>query len=111
MIIKRLFKYQAKDGSVPFDEWIFSKRIDSKTRYRVLAKLDQVSLGNLGDCKAVGGGVSEIKLHFGPGYRIYIGQKGNKIIILLCGGDKSTQKKDIKNAHEYWHDYKERSLK
>ncbi len=61
--------------------------------------------GNLGDCSVVGAGVYEMRIHFGPGYRVYFGQEGTHIIVLLCGGDKSTQAKDIKRAQEYWADY------
>lgn len=64
-------------------------------------------MGNLGDHHSVGEGVSELRFSFGPGYRIYYGIEDKKIILLLCGGDKSTQKRDIKKAIQYWKDYKE----
>jgi len=66
-------------------------------------------LGNLGDCKPVGDGVSELRLAFGSGYRIYFAEKDNIIVILLCAGDKGSQQKDIKAAKMYWHELKERS--
>ena len=76
-----------------------------KGRHRVQERLDRVALGNLGDHKVVGDGVSELRLQFGAGYRIYYGEDGDKVIFLLCGGDKSSQKKDIKQAIGYWQDY------
>lgn len=64
-------------------------------------------MGNLGEWNSVGHGVYELKIDYGPGYRIYFGQEGNRLIILLCGGDKTTQQKDIKKAQEYWADWRE----
>lgn len=71
-------------------------------------RIDRLSLGNLGDGKPVGSGVQELRIDFGPGYRVYIGQDGARLILLLCGGDKSSQAKDIQAAHAYWADYKRR---
>jgi len=65
------------------------------------------ALGNFGDCKPVSAGVFEFRLHFGSGYRIYYGKDGSTIILLLCGGDKNTQNRDIKKAKQYWKDYQE----
>jgi len=62
--------------------------------------------GNLGDCKSVGDGVFELRVDYGPGYRMYFAQKGQTLVILLCGGDKRAQEKDIQRAKQYWHDYK-----
>ncbi len=73
------------------------------------ASLDKtrVRLGNTGNCRSVGGALMEMKVDFGPGYRMYFGQDGDKIAVLLCGGDKSTQAADIKTAQSYWADYQE----
>ena len=96
--------YTTSNEQQPFVEWLESLK-DNSGRYRIKERLDRVTLGNFGDHKYIGDGISELRLDFGPGYRIYFGQKGKKIIILLCGGDKSTQKKDIKKAIAYWKDY------
>ena len=65
-----------------------------------------VRQGGLGDCKSVGEGVSELRVDCGPGYRIYFGQKGQTLVVLLCGGDKRTQDRDIRLAKQYWHEFK-----
>lgn len=109
MDLKQLIEYQTEGGKSPFHEWLFSKRLDTRTRDRVLIALDKLSLGNSGDCKAVGRGVVEMRLHFGPGYRIYFGRKGETVVILLCGGDKASQKRDIHSAQCYWLDYLRRA--
>lgn len=100
--------YRTSDGVVPFSEW-FENLGDIRTQQRVDARLARVRLGNLGDAKAVGGGVYELRLDFGPGYRIYFGQEGRTIVILLCGGDKSSQQRDIKRAKQFWLNYEKRS--
>lgn len=70
----------------------------------------QAASGARSDWRSVGAGVWEIRLHFGPGYRVYCGQRGTEFILLLCGGDKgSTQARDIETAHDYWKDYKART--
>jgi putative addiction module killer protein len=81
---------------------------DRKGRGRILKRLGNVELGNLGDCEPVGDGVIELREHHGPGYRIYIGQEGTNIVILLCGGDKDSQRYDIQCAKDYWEDYRRR---
>ena len=85
--------------TVVFTEWL-KKLNDSNARARILLRLRRVSLGNLGDVSLIGGGVSELRIHYGPGYRVYFTTKGDTIVILLCGGDKSTQAKDIAKAQK-----------
>ena len=99
--------YQLPNGTVPFTEWFNSIR-DTRARERIRARLDSVEIGNLGKYRPVGDGVWELKLDFGAGYRIYYGQVDRTIILLLCGGDKSSQNQDIKQAKNYWKEYKER---
>jgi len=101
--------YRDSQGREPVVDWLESIR-DITTRARIKNRLRRIALGNLGDCKSIGQGMYELRLHFGPGYRVYFGQVDNVIILLLCGGDKSTQAKDIKKAKEYWTDYKNTSL-
>ena len=105
---KILRNYVTPSGKVPFLEWLNSIK-DQSTRLRIRRRLDRLELGNLGDCEPVGEGVSELRLFFGSGYRIYFAEQDEVIIILLCGGDKGSQKKDIKTAKIYLHELKERS--
>lgn len=100
---KQLEIYAADNGEKPFIEWLES--LDKSIRYRVKERLDRAALGNLGDHKSISNGVYELRLAFGSGYRIYYGNENNAIILLLCGGDKSTQKKDIKKAIAYLKNY------
>ena len=80
-----------------FEQWLERLR-DAKGKARILSRLDSAALGNFGDCQSVGDGVSEMRIHFGPGYRVYFTRRGMFIYVLLIGGDKSTQKRDIKRA-------------
>jgi len=104
---KTLEIYVTRKGSKPFVNWIESLK-DSVGRYRIKERLERVSLGNLGDYRTLQAGVSELRLAFGPGYRIYFGEVPPDIILLLCGGDKTTQTSDIKKAIIYWQHYWER---
>jgi putative addiction module killer protein len=100
-----LIAFQSRSGKTPYLEWVLS--LDRKTRERVLSRVGRLKLGQFGDFKALDGGLYELRLFFGPGYRVYFGEHRGNMILLLCGGDKSTQKKDIKLAKEYWKTYLE----
>jgi putative addiction module killer protein len=80
-----------------FRKWRLQLK-DEKVRGLIASRLDRLSFGHTGDVEPVGQGISELRIHYGPGYRIYFHQRGNTIIVLLCGGDKSSQAKDIKVA-------------
>jgi putative addiction module killer protein len=101
-------QYQTAEGRRPLTEWLDGLR-DGAARSRIVARLDRLTAGLRGDWKSVGGGVYELRIDHGPGYPVYYGQEGNTLILLLCGGDKRTQAKDIEQAHAYWKDYKTRS--
>lgn len=98
--------YRMQNGHEPFTEW-FKAIQDTRTQTRIRGRLDRLEKGNFGDCESVGGGVFELRLHFGPGYRIYFGEMDRTIVLLLCGGDKSTQTRDIQRAKTYWLEHKE----
>ena len=103
---KTVFIYQNPDEILPFNKW-YKKLRDIRGQQKVLARIDRARLGNLGDHRSVGEGVTELKIDFGPGYRVYVGFDGDTIIVLLLGGNKGTQDDDIKKAKIYWKDYKE----
>ncbi len=98
-------EFQTDDGTAPFADWFDSLPVDAATR--VMIALRRMHAGNLGDCKSVGEGVSERRLTFGPGYRIYFGRDGDRLVILLGGGKKKGQARDIRAAKRLWKRYKE----
>ena len=99
--------YQTADGKDPFAKWLDSLR-DMLAIDKIEKRLKRVQLGNLGDYRSVGEGVFKFRINYGSGYRIYFGQIGSEIILLLCAGDKSTQEQDIQTAKKYWEDYERR---
>ncbi len=96
-------EYVGDGGRIPFRDWL--TELDKATRARVQARILRFETGNLGDHKDVGSGVLEARLDFGPGYRVYFGRKGRELVLLLLGGDKGSQRKDIKRAQEFWSRY------
>lgn len=99
--------YATSDGGRPVTDWL--NGLDDTTAARVLTRIGRIARGNFGDHKAVGGGVSELRIQFGPGYRVYYARVEATVVLLLFGGDKSTQKRDIKRAKEYLADFQSRT--
>ncbi len=103
---KNVVIYADEKGYEPFTTWVNRLR-NAVGRKRILARIARVEQGNFGDHSTVGNGVSELRIFFGPGYRVYYGEDSENVVILLCGGDKGSQKSDIKKAKLYWKDCKE----
>ena len=99
--------YLTKAGGKPFKEWLDSLK-DIIARQKIRVRLDRVRLGNLGRNRSVGEGVYELKVDYGPGYRVYYGIEKKTVVLLLFGGDKLSQKKDISRARIFWEDHKRR---
>lgn len=100
--------YRMQNGYVPFTEWFDSIR-DKRAQTRIEARLILLESGNFGDYRSVGG-VFELRIHVGAGYRVYFGEVDRTIVLLLCGGDKSSQTRDIARAKTFWREYKETQL-
>jgi putative addiction module killer protein len=105
VVERTIRKLEQQNGVVPFDEWFESLR-DAKMQAAVDSRLARMRAGNFGDHKSVGGGVFELRLQIGPGLRIYFAQQGAQVVILLGGGDKSTQPRDIVRAQKLWKQFK-----
>ena len=99
-------QYTAEDGSCAFESWFDG--LDTRAALKVRTAIARIEAGNFGDVEPVGSGVSERRIHYGPGYRIYFAQDGQKLVILLVGGTKKRQQKDIEKAQALWADYKAR---
>ena len=104
---QRIVIYKREDGKRPFRIWLEGLS-DQRTVRKIEARIARVRQGNFGDSKPVGEGVIELRINYGPGYRAYFSRDGDTLVILLCGGDKSSQDKDIKLAKKYWKEYKEK---
>ncbi len=100
----RLEYYQQENGAVPFREWLHDLR-DRHGVERIRARLARVRAGNFGRIRVLGDGVSELKVDHGPGYRLYYAMSGSTVVLLLVGGDKSTQQRDIQKAKQFWREY------
>lgn len=96
---------ETDEGKVPFKEWYDSLK-DKVTKVKIRRRLDRIELGNFGDTESLGEGVYELRIHFGAGYRVYFARAGNIVVVLLGGGDKSTQQSDITKAKQLWKRYK-----
>ena len=104
---KEIRTYCTKEGKEPFVEWLESLK-DISGRAQIINRLNRIILGNYGDCKSVGNGILELRVHYGPGYRVYFSEQANTILLLLLGGSKRTQSRDIKKAKQYLADFRER---
>ena len=100
---------QDSNGHFPFREWMRKLR-DKLAFSRILLRLRQIESGNIGDAQSLGEGVIELRIHVGGGHRVYFARHGEKYILLLCGGDKNSQSKDIEKAKSYWNDWKRRQI-
>ena len=101
----RVVHYVSEDGTDYFDAWLRTQ--SPQARARIQTRIDRMELGNFGDHKSVGGGVSELRIAFGPGYRLYYGREGDTLVILLGGGTKVRQARDIDAAQARWQAYKQ----
>ena len=100
----KIREYITPEGTSPFEEW-FLKLRDRKAKAKIMARFDRIATGNFGDHKYLCKGVYELRFTYGKGIRIYYGKEEDTIILLLLGGDKSTQNRDVKKAIEYWHEH------
>ncbi|MGI0483333.1 type II toxin-antitoxin system RelE/ParE family toxin [Geminocystis sp. CENA526] len=101
---KEIIFYQDSIGKEPFNDWLLKIR-DKTIRRRILTRLLRVENGNYGDYKSLKDGIFELRFTFGGGFRVYFGEDGDRIVVLLLGGDKSTQTEDIEKAKNYWQEY------
>ena len=102
---KTVIVYRNPAGNEPFTDWLNSLR-DPTTRRRILKRLLRLEQGHYGDFKPVGAGVNELRFFFGAGYRVYYGEDGDTLVVLLSGGEKDSQRRDIQQAQAYWQEYK-----
>ncbi|MCY4362019.1 MAG: type II toxin-antitoxin system RelE/ParE family toxin [Gammaproteobacteria bacterium] len=101
----RVVHYVSEDGKDYFDIWFRS--LSLQARSRIQTRIDRVEIGNFGDCKSVGRGVFELRIDFGPGYRLYFGRDGDDLVIVLGGGTKKRQSRDIAQAQIHWDTYRQ----
>jgi putative addiction module killer protein len=103
-----LRRYVTQSGVDVVGAWLDTLR-DHRTRAKIIARLTRLSLGNHGDCKPIRDGVWDLRIDWGPRYRVYYAMAGKELVLLLCGGDKRTQSRDIAKAIQYWNDYQRRT--
>ena len=101
--VRAIVIYETASGKAPYQDWF--EGLGKREQIIIDARLTRLRQGNLGSFRSVGNGVKELKIDFGPGYRIYFAEDGDKIVVLLCAGDKGSQSNDIREAQEYWADY------
>lgn len=94
--------------SATFANWLANLK-DYQARMRIHARLDRVAMGNFGDVQPIGNGLSELRIHHGPGYRLYCMQRGMQVVVMLCGGDKSSQARDIEQAKRIAQEWEEQN--
>lgn len=109
-MVYEIFHYLTAGGVDLFDAWL-NGLADKKLVARILARIDRVQAGNFGDHKSVGEGVWELRIDYGPGYRVYYAMCARQVVLLLCGGDKRRQPADIRRAIDLWKDYQNRESK
>jgi putative addiction module killer protein len=100
-------RYRAIAGDEPFTRWLAALP-DRQARARILVRLERLEFGNFGDVRYLRGGVSELRIDWGPGYRVYFGRDGETVVVLLWGGDKLRQAADIEKAVELWNEHEQR---
>jgi len=100
--MKEILYYTTQDGKCPFLIW--RNKLDNSIKSRIMKRLERIQDGNYGDCKKIDNNISELRYHFGSGYRIYFTERNDTLVILLCAGDKSSQSEDIKLAKLYFKD-------
>jgi len=100
--------YVSRAGKDIFDDWL-TQLADARAQAKIATRISRLAAGNFGDSKSLGGGLYELRVDWGPGYRVYYAMIGREIVLLLCGGDKRKQSADIERAWEYLRDYKERT--
>ena len=103
-----VLRYVTESGSVIISDWLARLR-DKQARARIAARFLRLAAGNFGDCKPLRGGVWEMRVDWGPGYRVYYAMAGKECVLLLCGGDKRKQAADIERAVAYWKNYQRRT--
>jgi len=103
-----ILRYLTASGEDVIGHWLSGFR-DARTRAKIETRFARLAAGNFGDCKSLKGAVFELRIDWGPGYRVYYAMIGRTAVLLLCGGDKGTQAADIRRAFNYWNDYKKRT--
>lgn len=106
--VYELQDYLTVEGRDPIQEWL-SSLVDRTAKVRIAARIQRMAAGNFGSCRPLSEGVWELKIDHGPGYRIYYARSGNRVILLLCGGDKRRQHDDVQTAVQYWKDWQWRN--